>query len=65
MSKIKIVKPRCAVLGCGVEGLIKVESGNWLCHEHLVERLNQPDIRAFNEALSELDEFLDDGGKPS
>jgi hypothetical protein len=53
---------------CTKAGRLRVESDNWLCLDHFMERSNRPEIRALNDAeedRQEYLEFLDDGGKPS
>jgi hypothetical protein len=50
---------KCAYAGC--ERLPVVRAGDeWLCAEHAVERVHQPE----NVAMREKDEYEEDGGLP-
>ncbi len=58
---------------CGEEGLpIVFENGMWFCGTHLVQLLALGNVQLLSlesaaqmEAVAELDEFRDKGGKPS
>ncbi|MET4152009.1 hypothetical protein [Bradyrhizobium barranii] len=55
----------CFAPGCTKVGLIKVENDNWLCSEHIQERIHNPTNMALTQADEDLETFREEGGKPS
>jgi hypothetical protein len=52
---------RCMQPGCTKEGITKVEDDQWMCREHITERIHSPENMALNNAEVELEEFFEAG----
>jgi hypothetical protein len=65
MTKRKKKPQPCFAFGCTKVGLIRVEDDNWLCSEHLDERLYSPMNMALTQADEDLETFREEGGKLS
>jgi hypothetical protein len=55
----------CCTPGCTQMGKVRVENDNWMCYQHITERINSPGNMAATEADQELEDFRDNGGKVS
>jgi hypothetical protein len=64
-SKAKESTMACSVPGCSRPVLVKDENDQWLCQQHIQERINLPHNIALAQADEDLESFRDEGGKPS
>jgi hypothetical protein len=59
-------KPQpCCAPGCTLMGMVRIENDNWMCGQHITERINRPANMAATEADQELEDFRNNGGKVS
>jgi hypothetical protein len=58
---------RCMKPGCTEEAILRFPGleHEWMCERHAQEQMNLPENVEANQAIEDLDEFLDKGGRTS